>query len=165
MTTGLYSPSCAPVFCNDLALGDAVIYEVVKFLHIFIAIIWIGGAFGAIFVGTLAHRRSDTAAVLSTVRNISILAKYIFMPASVVLPLALRHAWRASVDAAEAALRVQPPRARHRQFAQRPAVHVEYDDIGFAHRRFQAQIRLNAPYPKTRFQVPRNGPTPPLLRR
>jgi len=73
------------VFCNDLALGDAVMYEVVKFLHVFIAIIWIGGAFGAIFVGTLAHRRSDTAAVLSTVRNISIMAKFIFMPASVVL--------------------------------------------------------------------------------
>jgi uncharacterized membrane protein len=85
LTTGLYSPSCAPVFCNDLALGDAVMYEVVKFLHVFIAIIWIGGAFGAIFVGTLAHRRSDTAAVLSTVRNISIMAKFIFMPASVVL--------------------------------------------------------------------------------
>ncbi len=61
------------------------LYIVLKYLHVLVAIAWLGGAFGVILLGTLAVRHRETENVVTISRLTERLAKMIFLPASVIM--------------------------------------------------------------------------------
>lgn len=70
------------------------LYSVAKFLHVAIAILWIGGATGMIISGSRAMRANNNADVMVIVRHTKFLADAIFLPgAGAMLLLGLYMTW------------------------------------------------------------------------
>lgn len=70
------------------------LYTLIKFLHIGVAVAWLGGAFSVILLGTIAARQNNGAMLMSIVSHTEILAKRIFMPSSlVILALGIYLVW------------------------------------------------------------------------
>lgn len=61
------------------------LYAVSKFLHVAVAILWLGGAAGMVLAGGRAMRLSRSEDVLAIVRQVTFLAGAVFMPGSVVI--------------------------------------------------------------------------------
>lgn len=67
---------------------------VAKFLHVAVAILWLGGAAGMVLAGGRAMRMGRSDDILAIVRQVSFLAGAVFMPGSaVVLVLGLYLTW------------------------------------------------------------------------
>ena len=64
------------------------LYTVAKYLHIALAVAWLGGNFSLFVLATVAARRDDGDAISTIVIYSEVLAKFVFVP-SVVLILAL----------------------------------------------------------------------------
>ena len=62
-------------------------YTMGKYLHVIVAIAWLGGAFGVVLLGHLAARAGDGERLIWVARMTETLAKLIFMPASLVMLL------------------------------------------------------------------------------
>ena len=60
-------------------------YSILKFLHIAVAIAWLGGAFSVILLGSLAAKSNDSERLIWAVRMTETLAKKIFMPSSLII--------------------------------------------------------------------------------
>ncbi len=70
------------------------LYEIAKYLHIVLAIIWLGGGFSVVFLGTVAASRGDNANLTQIGRNTEILAKRIFVPSTgAILILGIYMVW------------------------------------------------------------------------
>lgn len=61
------------------------IYTLLVFLHIAVAIVWVGGAFGVVLLGSIAIRRKNSDDLMAIARMTESLAKMIFMPASLII--------------------------------------------------------------------------------
>lgn len=60
-------------------------YDIIKFLHVALAILWLGGGFAMWLLGTLALRRGDEAEVRDVAGLSARLANTLFMPSGVVV--------------------------------------------------------------------------------
>jgi uncharacterized membrane protein len=71
------------------------LYDVAKFFHVILAIVWLGGAFGMILLGSIAAKRGEQDNLLGIARNTERLAKLVFVPSTVlILLLGLFMVWR-----------------------------------------------------------------------
>ena len=61
------------------------IYLIGKYLHIVLAIAWLGGAFGMVLLGTLAARANDSARLGHVIGMIETLAPRVFIPSTVLI--------------------------------------------------------------------------------
>jgi uncharacterized membrane protein len=59
-------------------------YSIVKFLHVIMALIWVGGGFAMMVNGTLADRAGDDEATMRAIRLSSDLGGLLMMPASLL---------------------------------------------------------------------------------
>lgn len=77
---------------------------ILKFLHVVLAILWLGGGMCLILLGTFIGRAATPAAVMAVVRHVALYAPRVFIPCSVLvvvtgvaLVLAAGWAWEAWV--------------------------------------------------------------------
>jgi len=63
-------------------------YELVKYVHILCAVVWVGGAFYAQLLAVRMSRSSDPAELPSLGRHIEFLGTRVFLPASILLFIA-----------------------------------------------------------------------------
>jgi hypothetical protein len=69
-------------------------YVILKSFHVASAVIWIGGAFSMVILGTRAARAHDDEAIVGIVRQVSWAGDYIFRPAALsTLAFGLALAW------------------------------------------------------------------------
>ena len=69
-------------------------YAVLKFFHVASAVIWIGGAFIMVVLGSRADRSGDDASIIGCVRQVAWAAERIYVPASIsTLLFGLLLAW------------------------------------------------------------------------
>jgi len=64
------------------------VYQVLLYVHIICAVIWVGGAFFAQLLALRAERSTDPADLPKLGRNVEFLALRVFLPASILLVLA-----------------------------------------------------------------------------
>jgi uncharacterized membrane protein len=64
---------------------SSALYEVVKFIHVLCAVIWVGGAFYAQLLAIRVVRSPDPADVPKLANHIAFLATRVFIPASLLL--------------------------------------------------------------------------------
>jgi uncharacterized membrane protein len=64
------------------------VYELVKYVHIVCAIIWVGGAAYSQLLGVLVARSPDPADIPKMARNFERIGTRVFLPASIILFLA-----------------------------------------------------------------------------
>jgi len=64
------------------------VYQLLLFIHIVSAVIWVGGAFAIQALAVLVSRSDDPAELPRLGRNLEIIGSRVFMPAAVVLFLA-----------------------------------------------------------------------------
>ena len=70
------------------------LYTVAKFLHIALAVAWLGSAFGLTLLAAVAVRRDDGDAITSVAKNAEVLAKLVFIPSSLlILALGVYMVW------------------------------------------------------------------------
>ena len=70
------------------------LYSILKFLHVFSAVCWVGGGLCMTVLGVLASSRKDEAEMLHVVQNVAFMANRWFMPASLLtLLFGLATAW------------------------------------------------------------------------
>lgn len=70
------------------------LYEIAKFLHLILAIAWLGGGFSMVLLGTIAARRGAQADLTRIGRNTETLAKRVFMPSTgAILVLGVYMVW------------------------------------------------------------------------
>lgn len=62
-------------------------YSVVNFLHVVAAILWLGGGFSLVFLGIMAERTRDEAAMMTVIRQVASLSLTFFIPASLATVL------------------------------------------------------------------------------
>lgn len=60
------------------------LYLVLKFVHVFSALVWLGGVFAFAALGTFYERRGDLRTGVSVVTFVAVLGPVIFLPASVL---------------------------------------------------------------------------------
>ena len=73
-------------------------YLILKFLHVSSAVIWIGGAFIMVMLGTRADRSADDEILVDVVRQVAWAADHVYVPASIsTLVFGLILAWFASL--------------------------------------------------------------------
>ncbi len=69
-------------------------YTIVKLLHVTAAVIWLGGGFMMLVLGTRAERSGDAASMLHVMGSMAALGNLVFMPASALTLLTgLMMAW------------------------------------------------------------------------
>ncbi len=69
-------------------------YNLVKFLHILSAVVWVGAGVGLVILGIAADQRPDKQELVRIIRNVMFMAPRVFMPASLAtLVLGLIAAW------------------------------------------------------------------------
>jgi uncharacterized membrane protein len=64
------------------------VYELVKYVHILCAIIWVGGAAYAQLLGVLVMRSGDPTDIPKLANNFARIGTMVFLPASIILFLA-----------------------------------------------------------------------------
>lgn len=69
-------------------------YTLAKFLHVSLAVVWLGGGFILVLLGILAARANNRADLFSAIRMVTIIAPKVFIPGSLaVLVLGLVMVW------------------------------------------------------------------------
>lgn len=61
------------------------LYTLLVFLHVAVAVAWVGGAFGVVLLGTVAIRQRHSDNLMAVARMTESLAKMIFMPSSLIM--------------------------------------------------------------------------------
>ena len=61
------------------------LYDIGKYLHILVAILWLGGAFAVIMLGQMAINAKDSERLIFIAKLTETLAQRIFMPSSLVI--------------------------------------------------------------------------------
>lgn len=70
------------------------LYEVAKFLHVILAIAWLGGGFSMVLLGIQASKRGEAARLTEIGRLLDTLANRVFVPSSVaILVLGIYMVW------------------------------------------------------------------------
>ena len=72
------------------------LYDILYFLHVAAATVWVGAGFGMLLLGNRALKAHDEADLAAVMRHLAYFSRVVFMPASiVVLVLGLYMTWYA----------------------------------------------------------------------
>ena len=74
--------------CRILPIGRVSMYQILLYVHIICAVIWVGGAFFSQLLALRVERSTDPADLPKLGRNLEYLGMRVFLPASILLFLA-----------------------------------------------------------------------------